>query len=203
MSWKDIAGGIAKVAPFLAELVGGPIAPAVTMASGLISHALGTNNDPDAVAEKLKSDPEALAKVKQCEIEHAAELKIAVIKANTARLTQINTTIRAEAASNDPYVRRWRPTFGYSVSFSWTVQMIGYVAIAGWAVVQHPDKAAAIIAALGAMISGSMVLWGIALSVLGVNVSKRSQDKQVLAGQEPTPGLLSKLTDALGALKRG
>jgi len=51
-------------------------------------------------------------------------------------LAKVNATIRAEAASEDAYVRRWRPTFGYAV----------------------------------------------ALSVLGINVAKRSQDK-ALAGK--------------------
>jgi len=33
-------------------------------------------------------------------------------------------------------------------------------------------------------------MWGIALAVLGVNVHKRSQDKQVAAGQAPS-GILN------------
>jgi hypothetical protein len=40
--------------------------------------------------------------------------------------------------------------------------------------------------------------WAVALSVLGVNVAKRSQDKQVTAGQQPGGGLLGAITKRLG-----
>jgi hypothetical protein len=86
-----------------------------------------------------------------------------------AALEQINTTLRAEVASEDWYVRRWRPTFGYAVAATWTTTM-GAVS---WAIVADPAQSPTIIAAL----VNTSPIWGIALGVLGVAVVKRSQDK--------------------------
>jgi len=89
-----------------------------------------------------------------------------------AALAQINTTMRSEVASEDWYVRRWRPTFGYAVAATWTATM-GAVS---WAIIAEPAQSPAIIAAL----VNTSPIWGIALGVLGVAVVKRSQDKSRL-----------------------
>ncbi|MEX1306330.1 MAG: 3TM-type holin [Rhodovibrionaceae bacterium] len=96
-------------------------------------------------------------------------------------LAEINATMRTEARSEDAYVRRWRPTFGYAVALTWTVQMGGLT----YAVIVTPEYAGEIFTALGSL----SLIWGVALSVLGINAVKRSQDKAVLAGQ-PLPGSL-------------
>jgi len=72
--------------------------------------------------------------------------------------------------AEDPYVRRWRPTFGYAVALAWLATM----AACAWAVVRTPAEAPAIIAAL----VNTSPIWAVALGVLWVSVVKRSQDKQ-------------------------
>lgn len=84
-------------------------------------------------------------------------------------LAQVNASLRAEARSEDWYVRRWRPTFGYAVALTWTAMM----AAVAWAIVAEPAQAPTIIAAL----VNTSPIWGIALGVLGISVVKRSQDK--------------------------
>lgn len=88
--------------------------------------------------------------------------------ANT--LNTINETIRRELASEDRFVRFWRPAFGYSVALAWllTISTVCYVIIADYPNVTE------IIASLVETTS----LWSIALGVLGVQVVKRSQEKQ-------------------------
>jgi hypothetical protein len=86
-----------------------------------------------------------------------------------AALAQVNASLRAEIRSEDWYVRRWRPTFGYAMAITWTATM----AAIAWAIVAEPVQAPAIIAAL----VNTSPIWGIALGVLGVAVVKRSQDK--------------------------
>ncbi len=85
-------------------------------------------------------------------------------------LRQINRTFRAEVTTDDAYVRRWRPTFGYAVALAWLATM----GACAWAVVATPGQAPAIIAAL----VNTSPIWAVALGVLGVSVVKRSQDKQ-------------------------
>jgi len=189
-SWDSIKDTVARAAPLLGSALG----PAGGAVGTLIATALGVDDNPDAVARAIKADPQALVKLKELEREHERELKRMVLEAETARLTEINKTMRAEAAANDGFVRRWRPTFGYMVALTWLIQS---VAIA-WAMVGSPENAAALINAVTALTP----MWGIALSILGINISSRSRDKRVNAGQDGR-GLLEKLTDSLGSKRHG
>ena len=179
MGWGAIKDLVAKAAPLLGTALAGPAGGA---AGALVAQALGVEAEPDAVRRAIEADPEALAKIRQIESEHEREIRRMVLEAETAQLAQINATYRAEIASNDPYVRRWRPTYGYSTAFTWSLQMLGVTFIVGWVVIDAPEKAPAVISAITTMLGTLMMLWGIALAVLGVSVSKRSQDKALAAG---------------------
>lgn len=84
-------------------------------------------------------------------------------------ISEVNSTIRKETESDDKYVRRWRPTFGYSVAFAWIFTM---TAIA-YTIIDNPTNAPMIITAL----VNTSPLWAVALGVLGISVVKRSHDK--------------------------
>ncbi|MFP4313379.1 MAG: 3TM-type holin [Alphaproteobacteria bacterium] len=92
-----------------------------------------------------------------------------------AALAEVNQSLRAEIASEDKYVRRMRPTFGYLMAITWAAQMlaIAYVIV-------FDTKSAGII--MSAMASLSAI-WAVGLSVLGIYVYKRSEDKKI-AGQK-------------------
>lgn len=182
MNWGEIGQTVAKAAPMLGSLLGGPAGGA---AGSLVANAFGADADPEKVMTAINGDPEAQAKLKKLEQEHQRELRSMMLEAETSRLAEINKTMRAETQADDGYVRRWRPTFGYVASVTWALQIIGLV----WAMVANPDNAANIIEAVTSLTP----MWGIALAVLGINVSKRSQDKQVKAGQQPSGGLLGRL----------
>ncbi|WP_036204711.1 3TM-type holin [Marinobacter sp. MCTG268] len=190
-SWDSVKDTVAAAAPLLGGALGGPAGGAI---GGLIASALGVENKPDAVAQALKTDPQAAFKLQELERTHQRELERMHLEAETARLSEINQTMRAEASANDGYVRRWRPTFGYMVALTWMIQSI---AIA-WAMVAEPEEAANLINAVTALTP----MWGIALSILGINITSRSRDKRVKQGQDGR-GLLDKLTDALGNKARG
>lgn len=85
------------------------------------------------------------------------------------QIEQINTSLRAEIASNDVYVRRMRPTFGYVIAFTWACQMLAVAAI----IVDNPDKAGTVMNAM----SNLDTIWTVGLSVLGIYVYKRSNEK--------------------------
>lgn len=189
-SWDDVKGAVAKAAPLLGSALG----PAGGAVGTLIASALGTDDTPEAVASAIQADPEALVKLKALEREHERELKQMVLEAETARLAEINKTMRAEANAQDGYVRRWRPTFGYMVAITWLVQS---VAIA-WAMVGAPENAADLINAVTALTP----MWGIALSILGINITARSRDKRASAGQDGR-SLLDRLADTLEGKRHG
>lgn len=189
-NWDSVKGVIGKAAPLLGSALG----PGGAAAGALVAGLFGVENTPDAIGEAIKADPQAMVKLQQLEKEHERELQKMVIEAETARLAEINKTMRAEASAQDGYVRRWRPTFGYMVAITWLIQS---VAIA-WAMVAKPENAADLINAVTALTP----MWGIALSILGINITSRSRDKRVMSGQDGR-GLLDKLTDGLGGKTRG
>lgn len=153
--------------PALARLVGGALREVDSPVARGAAEAL------DAVGDAFAGGaipPEQMAAAHR-HIEKMAEIESA--EARTA-LEQVNLTMRAEAGSADPFVRRWRPMFGYCVALTWA----GQTAALLYVVVATPEYAAEIMDA----VAGLSVMWGVALSVLGINVVKRSDDKAVATG---------------------
>jgi len=182
----SIVMGLAQFVPALVRWAKGDKAGAVADKALAVAQAVTGQPDAPSAIDALKKDPALALQFQQ----QANQLVIAELDAENKQLESINVTMRTEATSGDKYVARWRPTYGYAVTFTWTLQMIVFSFILVYAVVAVPANATAIISAVVAMISAFSVMWGVALSVLGVYVSKRSQDKQVSAGQTPPPGLL-------------
>src|SRR5258708_4330511 len=52
-------------------------------------------------------------------------------------IEQVNTSLRAEVTSEDKYVRRMRPTFGYIIAVTWAAQMLAVAAV----ILATPEKA--------------------------------------------------------------
>jgi len=68
------------------------------------------------------------------------------------------------------------------VAFFWFVTFAGFIIAAIIVVVKSLDKMGGILTALGAMMANTSMRWGVALSVLGIIVYKRSKDKETAAG---------------------
>lgn len=100
-------------------------------------------------------------------VEKMAELDSSEFK---TVIEQVNASLRAEAASTDAYVRRMRPTFGYIMAFTWAAQMLAIAFV----ILEAPDKAMNVMNAMGSLDT----IWTVGLSVLGIYVYKRSQDKK-------------------------
>ena len=186
--WKDVGDLLMSSLPILGTALGGPAGGAV---GALVSSALGVGQDPKLTLEALKTRPDASIKYKLAALETNKAVLIASNEAQQKTLETINATIRSEHNSGDPFVRRWRPFYGYAVAVSWAAQMIGFTFMFVYVAISNPDGLAALVSQF-AMLSGSLVaLWGIALAVLGVSVHKRSQDKQPDAAR--SKGILGKL----------
>lgn len=100
-------------------------------------------------------------------------------------MKEINESLRKESDSSDSYVRRMRPTFGYIMAATWAAQMfsIAYV------IVDDPQNSQSVIEAMDSL----STIWSVGLSVLGIYVYKRSQEKK---GTEGNTSFL-KAVDAL------
>lgn len=86
-------------------------------------------------------------------------------------LTEINETMRTELKSEDRYVRRMRPTFGYIMAVTWGAQMIGIA----YVIIFDTARAGIVLNAMSALTA----IWAVGLSVLGIYVYKRSEDKKL------------------------
>lgn len=104
---------------------------------------------------------------------HAEAMAEINMKEFETSLYQINESLRAEIASEDKYVRRMRPTFGYIMAFTWAAQMFGLA----YVIVFQTEKAAYILEATAAL----STIWAVGLSVLGIYVYKRSEDKKLFS----------------------
>ena len=190
MSWEKVGSFIKNALPVLGSALGGPAGGAI---GSVVSSVLGTDETPEAVLSKLQQDPDALSKLKQSELETRRDVLIASFQQQQNMLETVNKTIRNESNSDDPFVRRWRPFYGYCVSISWFVQMIGFAFVFIYVSITNPKELSGIIQQF-AVLSGTLIgLWGIALTVLGVSVHKRSKDKAV--GEQKAPGLIKTLID--------
>ena len=179
--WESIKSLIGSAAPLIGTLIGGPIGAGV---GGLVANALGVENTPQAIEQELMNNPDALLALNELEMDHQVEFKQLALEhakieseERKLALTQQNATMQAELASNDPYVRRWRPTWGYSMCAAWVLLFFGVAFV----MVFHPKEAANVMNSVVAMTP----LFGIGLAVLGINIHKRSQDKQVSLGVKP------------------
>ena len=114
MDWTKVASTIGGTAPLLAGLIGGPVGLGVTAAATLLSHVLGTPNDPQAIETALQ-DPSALDKVRQAESANAIQLQQLAVTAAQAQLTheielaRVNGEDRKDARAMGIATQDWVP----------------------------------------------------------------------------------------------
>lgn len=113
--------------------------------------------------------PEQLAEANR----HAEEIAKMQSEEYRAAFEEINKSLRAEIASQDPYVRRMRPTFGYLMAITWAAQMLGIA----YVIIFDTMRAAAIMQGMASL----SAIWAVGLSVLGIYVYKRSEDKKLFS----------------------
>jgi len=145
----------------------------------IVAEALGQVNTPvtKGASAALKQVDDAL---KQGQISardmreanrHVEEIARMESEEIRASIESVNQSLRAEIASQDVYVRRMRPTFGYLMAVSWAAQMLGLA----YVIIFDTAKAGAVIASMGSL----SAIWAVGLSVLGIYVYKRSEDKKL------------------------
>lgn len=170
MDWKDIQGDIAAAAPVLGTLIGGPAGAAI---GSLVASALGASNDPAAVQQALKTNPDAAVKLRQIEADQATRLQELTVTAennrlvaDTAAIGSVNTTMQVEAKSDHWATWFWRPGIGMSVAINVLLTSVT-VAAAYMGVIffgAKPDVLSYLPAMLGAM-AGIIV---VTMPVLGI-----------------------------------
>ena len=72
MNWSEIKGIVGNFAPLVGTALGGPAGAAI---GSMVSNALGVDNTPEAVAEAIKSDPQAAIKLRQFELDNEKDIR--------------------------------------------------------------------------------------------------------------------------------
>lgn len=134
-------------------------------------------DDPGAALAALKADP---VRANQLQL-GLAQIEVELYRAETERLRVVNETMRSESSAEDPYVRRWRPTWGYITAGAWGTEALAVVcAIGGATAATLAGKAAdakILLDGLAALINAMALAWTVALAVLGVQIQARSAEK--------------------------
>lgn len=132
MNWRDLAETVGAAAPMLGTLLGGPAGGAV---GAVIAAALGAPNEPDAVSKAISANPDAALKLRQIEADQRVKLQELVVSAEqhrlvaeTAAVSAVNETMRAEAESDHWPTYSWRPFVGFAFGL---LALIGGVTAAG------------------------------------------------------------------------
>lgn len=155
--------------PVLIAIVGGALGVLEHPAAKTAVQALGK---VEAALKSGQITPEQLAEANR----HSEKMAEMEIEHYQTSLSEINKSLRAEIASEDKYVRRMRPTFGYLMAFTWAAQMFGIA----YVIIFETDKAGVVMVAMGNL----SAIWAVGLSVLGIYVYKRSDDKQNKASRD-------------------
>jgi len=190
ITWKDIAKTVAQVAPTAGSLLGGPAGVAI---GNLIAAALGTTAEPDKVLEAIQSDPQAAVKLKELELNHKLEMERLTVEAEKNRLAvetaelqetskqieSVNSTMRAEAASEHWFSAFWRPYWGVisGTAFGAAVVFIGLLAYK--AVAEKDHEAMRMIPDLVVSLAELFAIPG---AILGITAWHRGRMQRIQAG---------------------
>lgn len=192
-----ISGAISlasKFAPYLIrKLKGNRAADTAGEIFELAKAATGAKT-PDKAIEMIESNPEIALKFKEAIMNYESM----VIQEDTKRLDIVNQTMRIEYETTGKFKTCWRPFWGWVSGTVFGIQMLSFSYIGVRAIIKDPKTAGEVITAIAALAAALSTTWLLALSVLGIAVHKRSQDKQSASGNQQA----SILGTILSMLKR-
>lgn len=126
--WSQLAGPLAKLGPgaatILGTLIGGPAGGAIGKAAGqVLSDALGVPNEPEAVAEAIKADPD-----KASAAIASPDMQAAIAQAQADIIKTVNETYRIELQQESWVIKLARPVCIWCMAVIWTIHglAIGY-----------------------------------------------------------------------------
>ena len=197
MGLKSLFKKVVGIAPILAEAAINPVGAGIGLLGKMFGVPGGSTN---AIETAMAADPNWQAKCKKIELENEAALKKDIAAIDRAEIDKFYDLEIAAIKSEDEYVRRARPSFTYAVKDCFKFQMFGIIIIAliGLILSSVTDKVEfkEVMDGLEALTAATFPIWGVALTVLGHNIGKRSQDKAVAQGHPPG-GLLTTLIGAI------
>lgn len=170
-----------------------------------IAKTITGQDDPTLAANVLRADPNLIVQFQT----RMAEIDLEYRKLDAEDYKTYHETLQTDAKSEDEYVRRWRPLFGYRLSQTWTLMfylvffailmgILGDMGIFVTLGLTSKISVTVVCKGLETLFNAIWPMWTMALAILGVNILERSKDKAIVAGI-PQQGVLDKV---LSVIKR-
>lgn len=140
MSWDNIKEFFGSVAPAIGTALGGPAGGAV---GALIATALGVDNDAEAVAKALRTDPSLAIKVKELENQALQMHYDAIDKQRQAELDELKTYICDIQSARSRQVEHEKAVGGSDINFyvlAWVIVLGFFGLMATLMFVEIPIK---------------------------------------------------------------
>ncbi len=192
--WDSIKDKVGKVAPILANA----IMPGSGVALSFVANALGVGSDPEAISNALNNASSAdVAKLREIEATHKERLaEIALqresnqLAADTARIGEVNESIRSEHQAKHWWSSAWRPFWGFVSAIAFLVVVVYVSILAHMAIVKSNSDAMTMIPQL---LTSITLLFSIPGAILGVSAWHRGKMQRVQAGEQLKEGLIAKV----------
>ena len=172
MGWDDIKNTIGKHAPMIATMLGGPAAGAITK---MVANKLGVAATPEAIGAELESNPQAMLKLKELELERfkvKVDLKKSEMDEDTKRMESVNVTMREESKSTAWWTSGWRPFWGFASAIAFVI-LVGFVCYLAYkAIVENDSNAMTMIPQMIFAFTGLFAIPG---AILGVSAWHRGK----------------------------
>lgn len=172
MNWKNIAGTVGSIAATVAPLLGGPVGVAASIGAQ-IACALGTDNSPEAVLNKLKADPNAALQLQQWALAEQEQIRQAHIRLQTLELQEYQATLTDRQHARTEHKDHWMPSV-------LTLTLLGLFALVLAALfftdapTGNRDLIVYLVGNLFTLLAGAVTYW--------VSSTKESSDKDKLLG---------------------
>lgn len=203
MDWNDLGKFVGPILLNNAPTIGGILGGLIPIPGGsligqeagqILAQALGTSNDPTAIANAIQNDPNAAAKLTAAETEAAAKwpalaaIAQAQFQSNSAQAESINQTMRSELAAGQPRLS-WRNLYGYSV----VLECALFSMILAYGIVFSAFVMTNIVNSFSFLLSW----YGLRMGLLGYVQNQSTNEKMAaVTGQQP-PGLVANIVKAV------
>lgn len=105
--WDSVKNVIGTAAPMIGTLIGGP---AGTVVGGMIASVLGVENTPEAIANEIKNNPEALLAITKIESDERIKLKELALQASGLVLSERKAQLEDVQNARVNHKDHWMPS---------------------------------------------------------------------------------------------
>ena len=183
MDWKELGRKIARYAPELGAVFGGPGGAAIGTLASMVASAFGLEPEaePEEIAAVIERDPQAAIKLKEIETNAIVEIRrlnvqlaIQQSQEEVAKMQAINTTMQVESKSEHWPQWAWRPFWGFTSGTAFLSVCVFICYLSYKAVIM---KDASAIGSIPLIIGAFTSLFSIAGAVLGITAWGRNKLK--------------------------